>query len=93
MIAEFWSRIETPNDVNSSDTSGAPRIGRYAKRSMITPTRPASTSARTSATPNGSPSMVSTSTKYGPIMSSSPWAKLIKRRMPKIMASPIAINA
>ena len=60
---------------------------------MMMPTIPASTTAIGTASPNGTPTSVSTSTKKGPIISSSPWAKLISRRMPKMMARPMAIRA
>ena len=93
MIVMFCRKIDTPSDVSSKDTSGAPRSGRYASRSMTMPATPASATARTTASPNGTPSRDSATAKYGPIMSNSPWAKLMSRKMPKIMASPMAMSA
>ena len=88
--ATFWSRKLSAKDVISRVAGLALRTGRKATRSMAS----ASATTITSATGirRGSENGSRTSAN-APTMTSSPWAKLIRRMIPKMSAIPSAKRA
>ncbi len=88
--ARFWRRKLRANEVINSVAGLACRTGRNAIRSSASAsaTETTSTSGITSASSSG----IST-TANAPAMTSSPWAKLTRRMIPKIRAMPSAKSA
>ena len=93
---KFWRMNETPIAVISGASRGALRSGRYANRSIATPSRPITTmtianvvTSRNTAwgTDVAEPSWPSTLVRTNidanaPTMNTSPWAKLMSSMMP-----------
>ena len=92
-IAAVWRKSETPSPLMITPMLRALRSGRYAKRSIPYPSPPqtiiASPSAATTMTSPGSRSVGSARSQLmtsqpakPPAMKTSPWLKLIIRRIP-----------
>ena len=89
-VARLWRRKLSANDVIRSVDALACLTGRKAMRSIARAS--ATTISRTSGISNGAGSGIST-TAYAPSMTSSPWAKLTSRMIPKMTATPSANSA
>ena len=75
--------IETAREAMKPVTWGAPRMGRKAARSTAMPMRAPASSTPTATTGSGAPrDWSSARVTKAPIITMSPWAKLISRTMP-----------
>jgi len=84
--------MDTPMVMITRLMAGAPATGRMVRRSMTAPTTVVARAARTTARPTGRPRCAKDTANMPPSMTNSPWAKLMRPVVLKMMVKPSAVR-